>query len=770
MADGERSPLNYISQDSLEGGPLAPPDGTEDITVLVESDDPDGEPTIDKKTGALLIPTADGGLKIDFRGPQKPDEGPGNFNDNLAEKIDDTERRRIGSDLVEKINTDDQSRSEWLENRAKGIEMLGFALEESRGDTGTSSAPIEGMSTVRHTALAEACIRFQANASAELLPAGGPVKVQNYGGETDQADDLAEALERDFNYYLTNIDKGYRPDTVRALFSTGFGGVSFKKVYFDPIRRMPVSRTVDAADLIVSNDVSDLEDAGRITHRIIMRPSVLRRMQLAGAYRDVSITMPTFQPNAVESREAEVQGIQLDIQRPEDQPYTIYECYCELDLPGYEHKGEDGEKTGLPLPYRVVVDKDSYQVLEIRRNWNENDPLCLPKRVFVKYPFVAAFGFYEIGLLQILGNAQKALTGAWRLALDNAMFACFPGFLYADVAGRQLTNEFRIPPGGGQKINTGGQPIGEVIMPLPYTSTHMPALATVIQGIQTEAQRIGGTAEFPVSEGRQEAPVGTTLALIEQATKVLAAVHIGLHAAQAEEFQLLKELFREDPSALWRGNRAPRCPWAEAYRVQDQAHRDEAKQKFIEALERYDLVPQADPNIPSHMHRVMKAVAIKQLQAMNPALYDGQAVDARIMKMIGVSDPFTLFNQAPPAPPPESMPPPPDVAKLAAIQQKEQSEQREAQLRAQEAQANAAEVQQTGALRLKEISTEADSRALDRESRESVARERDHTARTKIIGELIREGLVDPHVGLSFLAQTAPAKPQAIQPTPQRWI
>jgi hypothetical protein len=302
------------------------------------------------------------------------------------------------------------------------------------------------MSNVRHPMLLEATLRFQANARGELLPSDGPVKVTDSLNETEANDELAEKLERDFNYYLTSIATEYYPDTDRMLLYVGFGGCGFKKVYNCPLRQRPVSESVDAKDLIVSNAATDMANSSRVTHVITMRPSVLKRMQLAGAYREVPISAPSgIVLNPVDRQIADTQGINLTSQQTEDRDHTIYECYCELDIRGYQDK-KNGVATGLPLPYRVVIEKDSQQILEIRRNWREDDETKTAKMCFVKYPFVPGLGFYDIGLIHILGNTTNALTAAWREMLDAGMFANFPGFLYRKLMGRQNTNEFRVAP------------------------------------------------------------------------------------------------------------------------------------------------------------------------------------------------------------------------------------------------------------------------------------------------------------------------------------
>ena len=766
-------------------------DITDGTTVMVDTDT-GAVTTIDAQSGASKTEDDEGGVTVDLDPPRTIADGisADDFDANLAETLDETTLSGICSDLLEAIEADEHSRREWLETRAAGIKMLGFRIEEPKGDVGSSAGAVEGMSTVRHPLLTEAVIRFQSNAGAELLPAEGPVKVRNdapsppegepdvtpvpdmmghnggpplddedpeteaalelaglvdpdmesdsdndHPGEPDAPelpdpllkgqdfDDLAECLEKDLNHYLTVIDKGYRSDTDRMLFWVGFGGCGFKKIYNDPIRRMPISRSVDASNLIVSDAANDIDDAGRVTHKIMMRKATLIRMQIAGAYRKVpGITDPQEMPNPVDDAIAEAQGVASRPQRPQDNEFTIYECYVELDIKGFEHLDEDGKMTGLPLPYRVTMEKDSRQVLEIRRNWREDDENCLAKKVFVKYPFMPALGFYDIGLLQILGNTTRALTGAWRVMLDSGMFSNFPGFLYGDQAGRQITNEFRVPPGGGVRIQTGGKPIQDVVMPLPYKDVGQ-GLALLAKMIESDGQRVGGTAELQVGEGRQDAPVGTTLAMIEQATKMLAAVHIRLHAAQAEEFQLLKERFREDPEALWRNNRRPSRQW----------ERDE----FLAALDNCDIVPAADPNTPSHMHRIMKAVAIMQLALANPNLYDIRAVHARVLKMVGVDANGLLL---PPAPP---QAPPPDP-KMVELQLKAQEQQADQQAKQAEQAGDLQAAQATAQARIQEVGTESADRAADRASRERVADTRDHTQKIKTVAELARDGIVPP--------------------------
>jgi hypothetical protein len=594
------------------------------------------------QSGALNIPTDDGGVVIQFPGAFNDEAGDefGDHDANLALEISDSARGLIADDLSQAIEQDDRDRAQYLANRAKGIDLLALALEPPRTDASSSTGSMEGMSSIRNPLLLESVLRFQANVRGELLPANGPVKVKNDGQQSLATDAQAEALVNDMNTYLTSTAAEYYPDTDKLLFGVGFGGCGFKKVYHCPLRRRPVSESVDAKDLIVPNSATDLRTAPRITHVIAMPPGTLRRMQYLNVYRDVELGQPVPVSNAVKEKMAKVMGIApSNTMRPQDLDHTLYETQCELDLPGFEDVGEDGYPTGLKLPYRVTLEKDSKEILAIRRDWAPDDEMKTKKRLYVKYPFVPSnLGFYDIGLLNILGNATVALTAAWRIALDNGMFSNFPGFVYSKQGvGRQLTNEFRVPPGGGVGIDTGTADIRQAVMALPYKDLS-PAFAQFFESVQQTMQRVGSTAETNVGEGRQDAPVGTTLALIEQAKVILDAVHKRLYGAQAEEFQLLADLFREDPEAFWRHNKDPQFP-------QD-------KKLLREALENTQLVPVADPNVPSSMHRHAKIAALMQLVQAYPQLFDIPTVLLMVLRDMRFDNPQELLAKGPPPGPP----------------------------------------------------------------------------------------------------------------------
>ena len=359
----------------------------------------DGDtPETNERGDVIRIQHGDGSVTVSLDGnplQKAANENQNGWFDNLVDKIDDAELSRICDDLLRGIEEDQNSRNDWLEERAQGIRLLGLKIEIPGIQGASDGAPIEGMSKVRHPLLQEAVLRFQANARSELLPTDGPVKVRNDDNNADLSEDtLADDLEKDANHYLTVTATEYYPDTDRMLLMLGFGGTSFKKVFFCPLRNRPVSESVDAEDLIVNNSATDLANARRITHRVFMRPSVVKRLQILGVYRDIDLSTPLAPKLDVAREERQSQqGITPSAMRPDDRDREIYECYCELDVKGLEHKRR-GKETGLEIPYRVTIDLSSRQVLSITHNYDEDDKdLPTAKTVFVKYTFVPGLGF-----------------------------------------------------------------------------------------------------------------------------------------------------------------------------------------------------------------------------------------------------------------------------------------------------------------------------------------------------------------------------------------
>jgi hypothetical protein len=344
----------------------------------------------------------------------------------------------------------------------------------------------------------------------------------------------------------------------------------------------------------------------------------------------------------------------------------VFECYCELDIKGFEHRYK-GKASGLEVPYRVTIDVSSQEVLSIVRDYSEKTKeLPVRRRTFVQYLYIPGLGFYGVGLLHILGNPTNALTAAWREMLDNGMFANFPGFLIAKQAARQNTSIVRVPPGGAQQIDTQGGKIQDYVMPLPYKTEGMAALMALADKVSDAAERLGNIGEVQVGEGRADAPVGTTLAILEQATKIENSVHKRMWTAQAEEFEMLCDLFREHPESFWEQANRPARQWDE--------------QTFLAALKDNDLVPQADPNTASHTARIIKYMGLKQLQQGNPQGYDSYAVDRAGLRLLGFGNPDEFLIS------PEQQaakPPPPEVQeKMADLQNKTRDSQTKAGLAA----------------------------------------------------------------------------------------
>jgi hypothetical protein len=646
----------------------------EPISVHVQ-DDTQSTRMVD---GNLEIDTPDGGVVIQFNPQQNQsstEEKPDNFYRNLASDIDAGELMKIAAELHEAVQADDASRQESLSNRENGIGMLGLKLEEPK--SGDGQTQMDGMSVVTNPLLLEAVLKDWANAQSEFLPADGPCKVEDFATAPDQSqDDLADAFERDMNFYLTSIDTSYGPETSHMLlWGRGFGGCGIKKIYMDPFKKRPTTVEVDVKDFIVSDATKDLKSCGRITHQIKMRQSVMKRMMMRGHYIDVSLTPPTPTPNAVDEKIADIQGVSNSKARPEDQPYTLWETQCELDLDQFAPKEYKGK--GIELPYLVTMDKDTMQILAIRRDWKpeDEDEECERKRMYVKYPYVPGPGFYGTGLLNILGNSTAAMTAAWRICLDSGMLATFPGFLVAKLAGRQNTSDLVVSPATGTPIETNGMPIGDVVAQLPYRAAGA-EMMQLMQQITEQSKSAGASVDVPIGEGTANIPVGTMLAHIEMATKLMAATHKLGHMAQDEELSLIADLFRENPSAFWKGNKQAKGFWDE--------------QKFIEALDTYTLKPRSDPNIPSHIHRVMRAVALTELQA-GPlgALMDPMETLKRVLSAMR-EDPKGLVK----APPPPSTQPSPEEITAQAKMLTAQNQGKKIEVDASTAQTKAQQEQQ----------------------------------------------------------------------------
>ncbi len=614
-------------------------------------------------------------------GGNEPEKKKGNsFDENLTDIVNID-----CSDILDGIESDEQSRRELVETYVKGIDLLGLKIKDRSG-----SQQRKNISTINHPILLESVIKFQSGARAEMLPSAGPVKVEVIGEESEQLNDLAEKLEEDMNYYLTTVATEYYPDTDRGLFRLGFGGTIFKKVYECPLRKRPVSECVYLPDLIVSEEATDLQNAIRVTHQIMMSPNDVKRMFAAGIWEGGGLSTPSTPVNPVGQKIASVEGINKVATRQKDMQHTIYECYTDLiDI------GDSLASKDFPAPYRVTIDKDSRKIVDVRRMWKEGDEDFKKKLPFVMFGLIPGMGFLNYGFLHTLGNQTKALTAIWRLLIDAGMFANFPGGV--KVKGtRQTTNEINPGPGEWPEIDTGPMDdIRKALMPLPYKEPSA-VLIQLSEIIGQDAMRMAGAAEMEVGEGRANVPVGTIMAMIEQQTQVMAAVHKRLHSSQAREFMLLKELFAENPESLTKFNPQPGKQWT------------------LEEFTNLALVPASDPNIPAQVHRIMQSTALGTVAQQYPSLMNAEEIVKRILKTIGISDVDALMQQQPP---PGSAPPDPKAQaqamdmqiKQAALAQENQKQQREAAQGVVEANMKAQELQSENA-----------QRESDRQSRERI--------------------------------------------------
>ena len=660
------------------------------------------EITLDKGEDDGVTYQDDGSAIVDLRPPKQRNDRNASFDENLAEIVDDGELDYTASTLIDAIEDDERSRSGWLESYEKAIDLLGVKIEDAP-NTGALGLT---RSTIRNPVLLEACIRFQSNARGELLPADGPVKVRIDDNENPQTRDLAGKFQKDLNHYLTTTATEYYPDFDRMLFHVAFAGCAFRKIYDDPLRGRPVSESVYAPDLIVSQDITDLENANRITHKIQMRQSVMKRMQLFGVYRDIDLSQPSRIMDPIKDKIKDQQGLAAWSVRPEDQPYEVLECYTELDLKGFEHK--DGhEYTGLPLPYQVTLERTSRKILSIRRNWRKTDRLMRAVPRFVKYGMGSGLGFYDLGYAHILGNSARTLTAIWRLLIDAGMFSNFPGFLLKKGA-RVGTTQIRIGPGEAKEIETGSaDDIRQSVMPLPYKEPSA-TLMEFAKQIEENARQLAGMAEIEVGEGKQEAPVGTTIALIEQATKVMAAVHKRLHQSMQQEFRILQELFAANPKALWTHSKSPARQW-------------EAGQE----MSNFDLVPAADPNVASQMMRVMKVQGLVQLAQQDPSGFNLHEIRKLAVKALGFDEVDSIVKP----PGPDQQQPDP---KLMVAQLQASSKEKEMATNAQLTQMKIASDERLKQLQMAHDLSMSQDRSQERASREKIAQMRSETEASRM--------------------------------------
>ena len=554
------------------------------------------------------------------------------FDSNLVDFLDKSDLGKLASDVLESIDSDKESRSDWEKTYVDGLKYLGMKFDETR------SQPFQGSSGVIHPILAESVTQFQAQAYKELLPAKGPVKTEIIGARTPEVEMQAQRVGEFMNFYIMNVMKEYDPEMDMLLFYLPIAGSAFKKVYYDQSMSRAVSKFIAPEDLIVPYEASDILSAERVTHVISMSKNEIRKQQLSGFYADIELKGDSYTVNRSEIKE---QVDEIEGQSPsysENRDRTVYEVHTILDLPGYEDVDADGQETGLKLPYIVTIDEQSQQVLAIRRNYVEQDITKQKVNYFVQYKFLPGLGFYGLGLSHMIGGLAKASTSILRQLIDAGTIANLPSGFKA--RGMRIRDEDEpLQPGEFRDIDTTGGSLRENLIPLPVkepSSVLMQLLGMLIDS----GKRFASIADTNVGDVNQAMPVGTTVALLERGTKVMSAIHKRLHYAQRIEFQLLAKVFGEYLPPM--------------YPYQTGSGSQEVKQTDFDG--RIDVIPVSDPNIFSQSQRITMAQELMALVQSNPEIHGpGGVYEAyrRMYAALGVDNVDSLLQ--PPAPPP---PPP----------------------------------------------------------------------------------------------------------------
>jgi hypothetical protein len=638
-----------------------------------------GEMSIVIDTGDVKLNISDGQAPaIRGTGTQNQSE---RFGDNLAEYLDDQTLSALAEEVIQGVEDDVQSRSEWVKEYSGAIDLLGTKVEED----GRSGDRRRNVSRVGVETLLEACVRYQASAEGEMLPAAGPAKVPTIGRSSPEEETRARDFQDDFNFLLTDVQREYYPDTSSMLMHQGFCGIGYKKCYRDPIRMRPMSQSIVAPSLIVSEEATDLDTAIRVTHEIEMTKSMLRRMQLAGHYLDIPLGSPSGLEGLGRQAQRKIkenQGLMVVPLRPQDRPYLMWETDVDIDPMEFGIHGifERKAPSDLPMPYKITVDRETRKTLGVWRNWRQPDRLCRKRNMYVKFGLIPSLGYHSWGFLHLLGNQTRALRALRRLMINAGMFSQFPGGLKAKNA-RTSTTE--VAPGPGEWIDVDAVmgpnfDITKLFMPMPYKDVSS-ALFQLSEAIKNDTMRLGATAQIEVGEGRANMPVGTVMAMVEQQVQVMSGIHKRNHQAQKEELKLLRELYAEDLPAL---NRF----------VQMRPRPGDTQPRIWEAIEEFmdlDLTPASDPNVPAQVHRLMMGNVLVMLAQQAPQYFDLPEVLRTAVQLIG-ADPDRYVIR-PDANAQTQQPDPRVVAAQAQAAQKQQQAQLEAVTKNQQTQQKAQE-------------------------------------------------------------------------------
>ena len=565
-----------------------------DFSDIVQDDTPAVEIIIDNPDDVMV---GIDGMAIDLMPEDEPD-----FDANLAEFMDEGELEKLGSDLVGEVESDISSRKDWVDMYVRGLEVLGMKYEER-------TEPWTGACGVFSTLLTEAAVRFQSETIIETFPAQGPVKTQIIGAIDKMKEDAAERVRTDMNFQLVDGMPEYRPEHERMLFNLGLAGSAFKKVYFDPGLGRQVAIFCPAEDIVIPYGSSGARSAERVTHVMRKTKNDVRKLQVAGFYRDVDLGEPVMIHNDVEKKKAEEQGYSVT----DDERYQFLEIQVDYDMPGYEDEDE------IALPYIVTIDKGTNKVLSVYRNWNKDDPKKLKRQHFVQYDYVPGFGAYGFGYIHLIGGYARAGTSLIRQLVDAGTLSNLPGGLKSRGL-RIKGDDTPIAPGEWRDVDVPGGTVRDNIMPLPYKEPSQ-VLAALLDRITEEGRRLGSIADMNISDMSANSPVGTTLALLERQLKTMSAVQARVHYAMKQEFKLLKEIIRDNTPS--------------EYEYEPQGGDRMAKREDYDMVE---VIPVSDPNSSTMAQRIMQYQAVIQLSAQAPQIYDLPQLHRQMIEVLGIKN------------------------------------------------------------------------------------------------------------------------------------
>ena len=582
----DKSLESLFSQDDFDMGPEG--------LVVVQEEEGLGDSIVTELEG--------GGVEIDFDPLADIGSMETEFSSNLAEVVDDEELRTIAVDLIGKFNADKSSRGDWEQTYREGLDNLGLEIEDR-------TTPWAGACGVFHPMLSEAVVRFQSQTIQEIMPAKGPVKTQVWGLSTKEREDQAKRVQDYMNFQLLEVMTEYRPETEKLLFSLPLAGSAFRKIYFDPSLNRPTSMFVPAEDFVVSYNESDLDQAERYTHVMNRSTNQIRKLQVSGFYKDVELSASYIEDNPITDKYQEIGGVKPSYDK--DERHQLLEMHVDLDLPGFE----DGD--GVALPYVITIEKGSSTILSIYRNWSEDDENREKKQHFVHYGYVPGIGFYNLGLIHMIGGLAKSATSLLRQLVDAGTLSNLPGGL--KTRGLRIKgDDTPIMPGEFRDVDVPGGVIRDNITFLPYKEPSS-VLYQLLGNIVEEGRRFASMADLKVADMNQDAPVGTTLAIMERAMKVQSAIQARIHASLKQEYKILARIIAD-------------------YTEPDYPYETDAGEgiKAEDFDDRIDVVPVSDPNASSMAQRIMQYQAALQLAQQAPNMYDLPLLHRQMMELIGI--------------------------------------------------------------------------------------------------------------------------------------